>query len=136
MLFALAIMGSNLAVQAEFKVIPDTAQYKKSDYLNAIRIERGISLKKAKEIAEADPEIAYFVYLKGGCMVLENDEADIGNDPLGLVTYQFYTFDNGQPGRGLCRVFRYGDALFFTDQSKMWLGSAPELADTYVKIAE
>lgn len=108
----------------------DVAQYGGSDYSNAIRVERGISLEEAFEIAENDPDIDYFVYLKGGQMVLTCDKPK--NDPLGLVTYNRIGFDDGHVANGYCRIFRHGDTVFFKNEGK-WLGSAPGYADVYSK---
>jgi hypothetical protein len=113
----------------------DLAQYKGSDYSNVVRVERGITLEKAFEIANSDPEIDYFVYLKGGQMVLEipaNVPFDPKSDPFGLVRKIDFRYDFGNRGHGYCRVFSHGDTVFFKNEG-MWLGSAPGLADTYLK---
>lgn len=123
------------AYQNGFKKHPNLAQYGGSDYSNAVRVERGISLEKAFEIAKNDPEIDYFVYLKGGQMILvasSEVEFDPNNDPLGLVSNISYLSDNGDLGHGYCRVFRHGDVVFFKNEGK-WLGSATGLADVYTK---
>jgi len=127
---------ATLVEEVTFNRIPDVAQYKGSDYRNAVRVERGISLEEALEIAANDPEVDYFVYLKGGEMVLEflpDQSYDPANDPLELVTNGRYTFDDGQPGHGYMRPFRHGDVVFFKNDGK-WLGSAPGLADVYEKV--
>ena len=119
----------------EFKFQPNTAQYKGSDYSNAVRVERGITLKEAFLIAKSDPSIDYFVFVKGAQMVLEVPPEvtfDPMNDPLGLVTYNNYIYDAGGSNFGACRIFHHGDVVFFKNEG-MWLGSAPGLADTYVK---
>ena len=119
---------------ADFEIKENTAQYKNADYSTAIRVERGITIEKALEIAEQDPRIDYFFYLKGGCMVLEMEGASLcSNDPLGLITRENYIYDDGSSGSGLCRIFRRGDAVFFHDIDTLWLGTAPGLADTYVR---
>lgn len=118
-----------------FRMEPDVAQYKGSDYANAVRVERGITLEQAFEIAKNDPEIDYFVYLKGYQMVLEipsDVEFNPEKDPLGLVSYNDYIYDAGGLGSGYCRVFQQGDVVFFKNEGK-WLGSAPGLADAYFK---
>jgi hypothetical protein len=120
--------------QVSFECVPDMAQYKGSDYANAVRVERGISLEEAKEIAAMDSSIDYFVYLKGGSMVLEfvpGQEYDSAKDPLHLVTEGNYIFDDGEPGHGYMRTFRHGDVVFFKNEGK-WLGTAPDLADVYL----
>ncbi len=118
-----------------FRLEANTAQYKGSDYSNAIRVERGITLEEAFEIAKNDPDIDYFVYVKGWQMVLEippDVPFDSSADPLGLVTYIRYFCDKGDMGYGPCRIFHRGDVVFFKNEG-MWLGSAPGLADTYFK---
>ncbi len=118
-----------------FTKLADHAQYKGSDYSNAIRVERGITLEEAKEIAANDPEIGYFVFTKGFSMVLEipyDVEFNPENDPLGLVTQDNFMFDNGQSDHGNIRVFHQGDVVFFKNEGK-WLGTAPGLADVYTK---
>ncbi|MBF8262929.1 MAG: hypothetical protein HW387_594 [Parachlamydiales bacterium] len=121
---------------SNYSRLENLAQYKGSDYSNAVRVERGISLSEAFEIANQDPNIDYFVYTKGGMMVLEipsDVEFDPAKDPLHLVTGGNYIFDDGQPGTGYMRVFEYGDVVFFKNDGK-WLGTAPGLADVYEKI--
>lgn len=111
----------------EFTMQPNTAQYKGSDYSNVVRVERGIPLEKAFEIAKADESIGYFVYVKGAQMVLEIPQEasfDPSNDPHHLVTLT--------DKLGPCRIFHNGDVLFFKKEG-MWLGTAPGLADAYVK---
>lgn len=131
-----AIHASHDHCAHHFTKVADTAQYKGSDYTNAVRVARGISLDQAFSIAENDPEVDYFVYLKGSCMVLEipsDVSYDVMKDPLGLVSHQSYVRDNnGSIATGGCRVFHHGDAVFFKKEGK-WLGSAPGLADTYFK---
>lgn len=120
----------------QFTKLPNAAEYKGSSYANAIRIERGISLEKAFEIAQSDPNIEYFFHVKGYCMVLEiPPETDLSsvNDPLELLSYSLYQYDNGDLNRGYARIFRHGDTVFFTKASEKWLGSAPGLADVYVR---
>ena len=122
------------AVQG-FRREANLAQYGGANYGNAKRVERGISLERALAIAKGDPEIAYFVYVKGGCMVLpvaKEETFSLKNDPLGLVTEQSYQFDDGRLGYGLCRIFHHGDTVFFKGEGR-WLGSAPGLADVYTK---
>ena len=121
--------------QQGFTRIENAAQYKGSDYANAVRIERGITLEQAFEIAKNDPNIDYFVYTKGYMMVLElppDATYDPDKDPLQLITQGHYRFDDGRLGGGYMRVFCHGDVVFFKNDGK-WLGSAPGLADVYVK---
>lgn len=120
----------NLEKEVTFVKEADVAQGGGSDYANAIRVERGITLDQAFEIAKNDPNIDYFVYLKGCQMVLVG--GDPNNDPLGLVTYNQIGFDDGHVGEGYCRIFRNGDVVFFKNEGKS-LGSAPGLADVYSK---
>jgi hypothetical protein len=118
-----------------FKHIPDVAQYKGSDYSNAIRVERGITVEEAKAIAAADPAIDYFFIVTGGMMVLEfapDQRHEPEKDPLKLVSGGSYRFDDDRPGKGYMRLFEHGDAVFFRKEGQ-WLGSAPGLADVYEK---
>ncbi len=119
-----------------FKRAADTAQYKGSDYSNAIRVARGISLEEAFTIAQNDPEIDYFFYTKGFCMVLEIPEDasfEPNNDELGLVSVGNHRLDaNGKVAHGARRIFEHGDTVFFKKGDR-WLGSAPGLADTYYR---
>jgi hypothetical protein len=125
-------------LHTQFRKQADVAQYKGSDYSNAIRVERGISVEKAFSIAASDPAIDYFVYVKGGMMVLEvppGVDVKSQKDPLGLITYNEFVYDSGDPGEGATRIFENGDVVFFQEEG-MWLGTAPGLADTYHKIAD
>lgn len=118
-----------------FRLVSDTAQYKGSDYSNVVQVARSISLEQAFEIAENNPEIDYFVYLKGCQMVLEipsDTEFHPRNDRFGLVTKVNFRWDSGEFGYGYCRIFQHGDTVFFKKDG-MWLGSAIDLADTYFK---
>ncbi len=127
---------NNTAVAQPFQRLADGAEYKGSAYANAVRVERGISLEHALEIANNDPNIEYFFYVKGGSMVLElPPEVDINTikDPLELLVYTSFKYDNGQNGRGYARVFHHGDTVFFTKAEERWLGSAPDLADVYLR---
>jgi hypothetical protein len=120
---------------SNYSRLENLAQYKGSDYANAIRVERGITLSEAFAIADQDPNIDYFVFTKGGMMVLEIPSEtvfDPAQDPLHLVTAGEYMTDDGQSCTGYTRLFRYGDVVFFKNDGK-WLGSAPGLADVYVK---
>lgn len=95
--------------QRSFNKIPDVAQYKEADWSNAIGIARKIKLRDAFKIAKKNPEITYFFYTKGIQMVLEKED-------------------------GTYRVFHEGDTVFF--KGEPWWGSAPGLADGYVRIQE
>jgi hypothetical protein len=121
---------------SQFTVQKNVAQYKGSDYANVVHVERHISLDRALEIAENNPDIDYFVYTKGYQMVLEipRDAAfDPSYDPFQLVSFVNFRYDAGDSGIGYCRIFRQGDVVFFKNEG-MWLGSAPGLADAYIKI--
>lgn len=118
-----------------FRVQEDVAQYKGSDYANVVHVARNISLEEAFDIAEQNPNIDYFVYMKGFQMVLEipsDVPFDRSQDPFGLATYTNFGYDSGEMGKGYCRIFRHGDAVFFKEKG-MWLGPAPGLADAYFK---
>ena len=90
-----------------FEKIPNVAQYKNADWKNVVGIARGIPLNLAYQIANENENITFFFYTKGMYMVLETTEE---------------TF----------RGFGHGDAVFFTGHP--WWGSAPGLADGYVKL--
>jgi hypothetical protein len=127
---------SLLGVEKNYRIEENTAQYGGSDYAHVIQVERGISLKRAYEIADANPAIDYFVYLKGGQMVLPLDvnvSFDPSHDPFQLVSNVPFRWDSGASGQGYCRIFRHGDVVFFEEEG-VWLGSAPGLADTYFKV--
>jgi len=51
-----------------FSVQKDVAQYKGSDYANVVQVARNISLEEAFDIAESNPDIDYFVYMKGSVL--------------------------------------------------------------------
>lgn len=128
--------STNEIAETGFRKEADLAQYGGSDYKNAIRVERGISLDKAFEIAISDPNIHYFCFTKGHCMILEvpsDQQIDSVSDPLHLVSNITYHRDvDGSLGSGGCRVFHHGDVVFFGKEGK-WLGTAPGLSDTYSK---
>ncbi len=89
-----------------FQKIDDVAQYKNADWSNVVGIARNITINEAYKIADANPEIAFFFHTKGYQMVLEKED-------------------------GSYRVFRHGDTVFF--KGSPWWGSAPYLADGYIK---
>lgn len=89
-----------------YEKVLDVAQYKNADWSNVVGIARNISLAKAARIADKNPEITFFFYMKGHQMVLERED-------------------------GTYRVFRKGDAVFFTGEP--WWGSAPGFSDGYIK---
>lgn len=89
-----------------YEKIADVAQYKMADWSQVVGIAKNKSLAEAKAIADSHPEITFFFYTKGYQMVLEKED-------------------------GSYRVFHHGDAVFFSGQP--WWGSAPGLADGYVK---
>lgn len=96
----------DIEVADGFTKIPNVAQYKNADWSNVIGIAHSVSLAEAKEIATNNPDITFFFYMKGYQMVLERED-------------------------GSYRVFRQGDAVFFSGQP--WWGSAPGFADGYIK---
>lgn len=130
-----AVEIQELVYHGEFIKEANLAQYKGSDFLNAVRVERGISVEEAFDIADIDPDVDYFFYVKGEEMILELPPNVVFNpdeDPLGLVSEVEYVNHEGEHVKGLCRVFHKGDALFFSHEGR-WLGSAPGLADVYSK---
>lgn len=98
-----------IAIEEEhgFDRVPDVAYYKNADWSSLIGVSEGISLDKALEFAEGNPEVRFFFYTKGYQMVLEQEN-------------------------GGYRLFYHGDAAFFSKDP--WWGSAPGLADGYVRI--
>jgi hypothetical protein len=92
-----------------FKKISNVAQYKMADWSQVVGIARGISMDEAYSIANSNSDITFFFYTKGYQMVLEKED-------------------------GSYRVFRHGDTVFFSGQP--WWGSAPGLADGYIKTQE
>lgn len=89
-----------------FQKVSNVAQYKEADWSQVIGIAHDVTLVEAKKIAKENPNITYFFYMKGGQMVLEKTD-------------------------GNYRVFRHGDAVFFS--GKPWWGSAPGYADGYIR---
>lgn len=89
-----------------YEKIEDVAQYGHADWSNVIGIAKGITVEEAKKIADESPEITFFFYTKGYQMVLESED-------------------------GSYRVFKHGDTVFFSGEP--WWGSAPGLADGYIK---
>lgn len=133
--FALQVVMLQAGERQGFRLEPDTAQYKGSDYSNVVQVARSIPLELAFEIAEKNPNIGYFVYTKGYQMVLEIPSEvpfDPRTDFFGLASNTNYMYDSGAFGSGYCRIFSQGDAVFFKNEG-LWLGSAPGLADTYFK---
>lgn len=100
------ILHTDISAFYDCKKINDVAHYKNADWSNAVGITKGISVSDACKIARDNPLITYFFYTKGHQMVLETED-------------------------GGYRVFNHGDAVFF--KGTPWWGSAPGLADGYVK---
>lgn len=125
-------------IKDSFTVKPNMAQYKGSDYSNAVRVERGISLREAVKIAKSDPTIDYFCFTKGSCMVLEtSDKQGIEEkDPLDLLSYSWIQMDlTGEVKKRFSRIFHHGDTVFFTDiENRNCLCKAPGLSDAYIKL--
>ena len=109
----------------------NVAQYGGSDYANAVRVERGITVDQAKQIALENPDIDYFVYTKGGRMAIEAPYNTL-DDPLGLISYHWVMGRDGMVELKLYRIFNHGDAVFFSGNG-IWLGEAEGLADVYHK---
>lgn len=89
--------------------IPNVVQYKCADWSSCIGIAHQVTINQAKEIASNNPDIHFFFYVKGICMVLENTLMS----PASV------------------RIFHQGDAVFFSGTA--WWGSALGLADGYTK---
>lgn len=97
-------------LSAEWKEIPDVAQYKCADWSTHVATIPVSSVEEAQAIADADPSITFFFIVNGYNLVLENTE----------VTPAIW------------RCFQHGDAVFFSGQP--WWGSAQDLACGYVKV--
>lgn len=138
LIFIFSVQFANASNNREgFTLQKDVAQYKGSDYSNVVHVERGITLDEAFAIAEANPDIDYFVYMKGVQLVLEippGVQYDPENDPFKLAKYTNFIYDSGVRSKGYCRIFRHGDVVFFKKDG-MWLGSAPGYADAYFKVS-
>lgn len=99
----------NTSENPKFKKNSNVAQYKEADWSQVIGIARSITLEQAFKIAEQNPDITYFFYMKGGSMILEKTD-------------------------GTYRIFRHGDTVFFAGEP--WWGSAPGFSDGYIKIQD
>jgi hypothetical protein len=86
----------------------DVAQYKNADWSQVVGIMKETTLENALKYAQNHDEVTFFFYVKGYQMVLETENGDY-------------------------RLFHQGDAVFF--KGTPWWGSAPGLADGYVKIS-
>lgn len=93
-------------IDPNYELISDVAQYKQGDWSQVIGRASNVTVEQAKNIADANPAITYFFYVKGYSMVLETTSNE-------------------------ARFFSYGDAVFFSGTP--WWGTAPGLADGYVK---
>jgi len=89
-----------------FQKITNVAQYKEADWSSVVGIAKGISMDEAYKIAESNPAITFFFHTTGYQMVLEKQD-------------------------GGYRVFHHGDTVFFSGEP--WWGSAPGLADGYIR---
>lgn len=98
---------------SHWKFIPNVAQYKGADWSNCVGIAHRLTVEQAKVLADSNPEITFFFYVKGYSMVLENTEVS----------------------PAIARIFHHGDAVFFSGNPNqaIWWGSAVDLADGYVK---
>lgn len=103
------VQNESPANSSSWVKVDNVAQYGRADWNNAVSRAQNVSLKEAQQIADNDPQITFFFWVKGGRMVLTNPEVT----PPAM------------------RVFYHGDAVFFTGQP--WWGSAPDLADGYIK---
>lgn len=97
------IPEKDLMRPAIFEKVPDVAQYGGADWNNLVKIENGLTLDQAKQIAANSSEIDFFFYMKEG-MIL---------------------------GGNASRSFAPGDAAFFSGEP--WWGSAPGMADGFIK---
>ena len=53
-----------------YKKIPDVAMYKEADWSNVVGVSNNISVSEAFKIADTNPKITFFFYVKGRRMVL------------------------------------------------------------------
>jgi hypothetical protein len=117
-----------LGDKVEFKCVPGTFQG--YHWNHAVRVERGISVEEALDIAANDPNIDYFCYTTAGQLVLNfipGEEYKPEEDPLHLIY-------PGGPTKYL-RLFHYGDVVFFAkDDSKKYYGDAGPLGVSYEKV--
>lgn len=118
----------------------------RDDFMNALQVERGISLEHAFEIAQSNPLIDYFFYVKApyfflpGARVapfdlyqyIPDDHGGVvywglpsNKDPFHLARYEHRV--------GLYRSFCRGDAVFFSCQGK-YLADSMGGADVYSKM--
>lgn len=86
--------------------VVDVAHYGGADWSNVVGISKKVTVQEAKKIADSNPAITYFFYVKGLQMVLKSPDGNV-------------------------RAFRNGDAVFFS--GKPHWGSAHDLADGFVK---
>ena len=110
--FLASCLGTSIGhQQAKWDHRSDVAQYKGANWSNEVKRVSGVSVEEAKRIAEADPSITYFFYMKAPRMYLEGKAGP-----------------DGWADKG---VFLGGDAVFFSGDP--WYGSAPGFADSYEK---
>lgn len=105
MIATLAFFASFALFAGEYEHIPNVAEYQGAPWTNLVKVEQHLTVEKAQEIADSDPNITYFFFTKGLSLVLNT-------------------------ANGLQR-FGYGDVAFFSGTP--WWGGAQDLADGYVK---
>ncbi len=96
-------------IEERFYKVPDVAQYKEADWNNVVGIARKLTLDQAYKIANDNPDITYFFYVRSRHLILEKPNGEY-------------------------RSFRSGDVVFFSGEP--WWGSAPGFADGYIKKAK
>lgn len=94
----------------KFRKVLDLPEYTPGNWGNVVGIARNVTKSHAFHIAESNPDITFFFYIKPEGMMWEGEN-------------------------GTYRLFHKGDAIFFT--GGLWLDSTPgDSFDVYVKIQE
>jgi len=82
-----------------YEKVADVAQYGEADWNNVLGISHNISLETAKKIADENPAITYFFYMKGWRMVLPSKGRFLQGDAV---------FFSGTPWWGSAEGFADG----------------------------
>ncbi len=96
----------NTAISYGFVKIDDVYHYKNADWSQLIGMAKDVSVDEACRIAQSNPEITYFFYIKGKKFMVDHESGDY-------------------------RVFHHRDAIFFTGEPT-WSTSLGA-ADGYTK---
>jgi len=82
-----------------YEKISDVAQYGDADWSNVIGFARFVTLKQAKQIADSNPSITYFFYVKDPCWEIPSK---------GVFHLHDAVFFSGTPWWGSARGFSDG----------------------------